>query len=73
MRTPCIAANWKMYKTIKETEDYIKNFLPAVASVKDVEIIIATPFTALSTAASLLKGSNVQLSAENVYYEKEGA
>ncbi len=73
MRTPCIAANWKMYKTTRETKDFINTFLPLVEFVKDVDIVIAPPFTSLSVASQLLKGSNVRLSAQDIYYEEEGA
>jgi len=48
MHRPLIAANWKMYKTIGETEDFIHSFLPMVRDVKDVDILIAPPFTSLT-------------------------
>ncbi|MCI4626819.1 MAG: triose-phosphate isomerase [Candidatus Magnetoovum sp. WYHC-5] len=73
MRKPCIAANWKMYKTMGETEAFLKAFIPAVSSVGDVDIVVAPPFTSLYTASQLLKGTNIKLSAQNVYYEAEGA
>lgn len=73
MRKPFIAANWKMYKTNGETEDFLSKFIPAVSSVNDVDIVIAPPFTSLHTAAGKLKGSNIQLSAQDVYFEAEGA
>ncbi|MBF0607313.1 MAG: triose-phosphate isomerase [Candidatus Magnetobacterium sp. LHC-1] len=73
MRTPCIAANWKMYKTTAQTVEFITGFLPGVKSVTDVEIVIAPPFTSLSKAGEMLKGSNVKLSAQDMYFEAEGA
>ncbi len=73
MITPCIAANWKMYKTTAQTAEFISEFLPSVKSVTDVEIIIAPPFTSLAKAGEMLKGSNVKLSAQDLYFEKEGA
>jgi len=73
MRKPFIAANWKMTKTIGETEEFINAFLPMVKHIGDVDILIAPPFTSLSTAARLLKSSNVSLGAQNVYYEEKGA
>ncbi len=68
-----IAANWKMNKTVKETEEYIKSFIPLVESVKDREILICPPFTSLYSAGKLLVNSNVKLGAQNCYYEKRGA
>jgi len=73
MRKPLIAANWKMTKTIEETEEFINAFLPMVKDINDVDILIAPPLTSLSAAAKLLKGSNVILAAQNVYYEESGA
>lgn len=62
-----------MHKTIAETEAFIKEFLPLVSATKDVDIVIAPPFTALQTASTLLKSSNVSLSAQDVFYEDKGA
>jgi triosephosphate isomerase len=73
MRKPFIAANWKMNKTIGESEDFINSFLPMVKDVADVDILIAPPFTSLSPAARLLKNTNVRLGAQNVYFEEKGA
>lgn len=73
MRKPFIAANWKMNKTIAETEEFINSFLPMVKDVTDVDIMLAPPFTSLSRAAELLKGSNVILAAQNMHFEENGA
>ena len=73
MRKPFIAANWKMNKTAGETEEFISSFLPMVKDVTDVDILLAPPFTSLSTAAKLLKGSNVILAAQNMHFEENGA
>ncbi|MBI4687849.1 MAG: triose-phosphate isomerase [Nitrospirae bacterium] len=73
MLKPFIAANWKMNKTIKETEDFITSFLPMVKDVKDVDIAIAPPFTSLASAGKLLKATSIQLAAQNVFYEEKGA
>ena len=73
MRKPFIAANWKMNKTIEETGAFISSFLPMVKNVTDVDILIAPPFTSLSTASQLLTNTNVQLGAQNVYFEEKGA
>ncbi len=73
MRKPFIAANWKMNKTAGETEEFINSFLPLVKDVTDVDILLAPPYTSLSAAAKLLKGSNVILAAQNVHYEENGA
>ena len=51
MRTPFIAANWKMYKTVHEAVAFIKEFRGLVKDVADVEIVVAPPFTALHAVA----------------------
>jgi triosephosphate isomerase len=68
-----IAANWKMHKTVGETREFFASFLPMVKGVGDVDVVIAPPFTALSAAAEATKGGNVQLSAQDVFWEEKGA
>ncbi len=73
MRRPIIAANWKMYKTIDETKQFIQNFLPKVSNIYDREIVLCVPFTSLYIASEMLKSSNVKLGAQNMYFEDKGA
>ena len=73
MRKPFISANWKMNKTIEETEEFINSFLPMVKDITAVDILIAPPFTSLQAVARLLKATNIKLGAQNVYYEEKGA
>ena len=73
MRRPFIAANWKMNMTIAETRDFLAHFVPAVQDVSDVDIIVAPPFTSMETAAKEISGTNVMLSAQNVFFEQKGA
>ena len=62
-----------MNKTAVETEEFINSFLPMVKNVTDVDIMLAPPYTSLSAAAILLKGSNVILAAQNIHFEENGA
>lgn len=72
-RTPILAANWKMYKTVAETRDFLKVFLPLVNNLTEREIVIAPPFTALSAAGEIIKKSElVTLAAQNMYFEQKG-
>jgi triosephosphate isomerase len=73
MRRPLVAANWKMNKTIGETEDFIHSFTPTVKGVSGVDIVIAPPFSSLYTAAGLLKTTGIKLAAQDVFYEEKGA
>ncbi|NPA58130.1 MAG: triose-phosphate isomerase [Aquificae bacterium] len=74
-----VAGNWKMNKTVGETLEYLELFLPAVKDLTKVEIMIAPPFTALSSASIKLDAArregeyNVKLGAQNMYYEEKGA
>lgn len=73
MHKPLIAGNWKMNKTIEETEEFIYSFLPLIKDVDDVDIIIAPPFTSLGVASFFLKDTNIRLAGQNVFYEEKGA
>jgi triosephosphate isomerase len=68
-----MAANWKMNKTVPEAMDFMYVFLPSVAKARDVDIVIAPPFTALFGIAEKLAGTNVSLAGQNVFYEEKGA
>jgi triosephosphate isomerase (TIM) len=73
MRIPVIAANWKMNKKIDEAQGFLDAFIPLVWNEREVEIIIAPPFTSLYTVANLLKITNIRLAAQDVFYEEKGA
>jgi len=73
MRTPFIAANWKMYKTVSEAVVFAKELRADVKDVADVEIVIAPPFTAIHAVAEALRNSNIGVAAQNMYWEREGA
>jgi triosephosphate isomerase len=73
MRTPVIAGNWKLFKTIAEATAMVNGLKPLVAGTSGVEIVVAPVFTALSRVAEALAGSNVKLSAQDCYWEEEGA
>jgi triosephosphate isomerase len=73
MRTPIIAGNWKMYKTVADTVKYVKEFRVMVKDIADVEIVVAPPFTAVHAAAEAARNSNVIVAAQDLYWEREGA
>ena len=73
MRTPFVAGNWKMHKTVAETVKYVKEFRGLVKDVRNVEIVLAPPFTALHAAAEAVRNSNVGIAAQDVHWEREGA
>ncbi len=73
MRKPVIAGNWKMYKTIAETVDFVEKIKPVADRAGHCEVVIAPPFTALAAAAKAAKGSRVQVAAQDIHWDKEGA
>lgn len=73
MRRPFIAANWKMNKTVAETREFLLELIPAARDAQDVTVSIAPPFTSLTEAAKLLRGTNIVLAAQNVFFEERGA
>lgn len=73
MRTPVIAGNWKLFKTIAESVSMVEALKPLVAENAGIEIVVAPVFTALSRVADALGGSNVRLAAQDCFWEEEGA
>lgn len=73
MRTPMIAGNWKLNKSLSDAEALAKEVATACQDVKEREIVIAPIFTVLASVAVVLKDSNVRLSAQNCYPEATGA
>jgi len=73
MRTPCIAGNWKMYKTVHDATVFVKELKSAVKDVSGVDIIVAPTFTAVHAAAEAARNTNIEVAAQDLYWEKEGA
>lgn len=73
MRKVIIAGNWKMYKTIPEAINTVNSIKAGLHKVSDVEIVVCPPFTAIHTVAGLLEDSVVDLGAQDMHYETEGA
>jgi triosephosphate isomerase len=73
MRTPLIAGNWKMFKTVLEAVGYAKEFKSLVKDVSGVDIVIAPPLTAVHAVADAVRASNIAVAAQNLFWEREGA
>jgi len=73
MKKPFIAGNWKMHKTVPQAVALVDELKDLVKGVQGVEIVVAPPFTALYPVAQRLKGSNIMLSAQDCFWEDEGA
>ena len=73
MRTTVIAGNWKMNKTVAEAVALASEIKEKVAGVENVKIIVCPVFTAVKSVADVLKGSNVKVGAQDMYWETSGA
>ena len=73
MRTPLIAANWKMFKTVQEAVFYVKQLRGLVKDASDVKVVVAPPFTALHAAAEAARNTPVGIAAQDMHWEREGA
>jgi triosephosphate isomerase len=71
-RTPLIAGNWKMHKTVAEAEAFIQALLPRVATA-NADVAICPPFTALAAMVDSARGSRVDVYAQNVHEAESGA
>ena len=73
MRTPFIAANWKMFKTVHEAVVFVKEFRSLVKDMTGVEIVVAPPFTAVHAVAESARNSPIGVAAQDMHWEREGA
>ena len=73
MRTPLVAANWKMNKTVEEARTLVYAMSARLREIKGVEKVLCPPFPALLAVHALLEGSDLGLGAQNMYWEEKGA
>ncbi len=74
MRKNIVAGNWKMNNDLSEAVALISDIKNGMANIEtNVGIIICPPFISLETASTLLKGSQVELGAQNMHFEENGA
>jgi triosephosphate isomerase (TIM) len=72
-RTPFIAGNWKMNKTVSEAEAFIASLLPRVSTADGVDVAVCVPFTALQAVVDSSRGSRVEVYAQNMHQAPSGA
>lgn len=72
MRRPLIAGNWKMHNNCAQSVELVSQLIKSVPD-SEVDIVVAPPYTALSSVATVLKGSPIALSAQNIFWEESGA
>jgi triosephosphate isomerase len=72
-RTPLIAGNWKMHKTVAEAEQFIQALLPRVSTADGIDVAICPPYLSLAAMVDSTRGSRVQVYAQNMHQLAEGA
>jgi triosephosphate isomerase len=73
MRKKIIAANWKMNMTLAESARFVESLLLDLGDIRDVEVVIIPPFTAIAKVAELLeKAQNIKVGAQNMHWERNG-
>lgn len=72
-RKSVVAANWKMYKTVKEGESFLAQFPLEKELYQEVEVVVCPPFTALQAVEKGLRGTGIKLGGQNLYPAAEGA
>lgn len=73
MRTPIVAGNWKMNKTIIEARDLVNTLSAPLGAINDVEKVLCPPFVSLMVVSSMLTGTEIGVGAQNLHWEEKGA
>ena len=74
LRKSVIAGNWKMHMTCADAKSYLEEFLPLIKNIKgDRKVVIAPPFTAISTFSDHSDFDYLDISSQNIHWEEEGA
>ncbi len=71
-RRKIVAGNWKMNKTPSEAVALVEELKPLVAS-DDVDVVFCVPAIDIIPVAEAVKGTNIAVGAENMYFEEKGA
>lgn len=73
MRKKIVAGNWKMNMTTAEAATLVTALKADLANFREVEVVVCPPFTALATVSELIQGTHLDLGAQNMHWEKNGA
>jgi len=73
MRKKVIAGNWKMNMNLHQSQKLVSEIINGLGKDNKADVIVCPPFTSLSEVNALLKGTQVKLGAQNMYYEESGA
>ena len=73
MRTPIVAGNWKMNKTVEEARSLVFSMSLKLREIEGVDKVLCPPFPALLAVSALLQGTNIGLGAQNLHWQEKGA
>jgi len=73
MRTPIVAGNWKMNKTVEEARSLVFSMSLKLREIEGVDKVLCPPFPALLAISALLQGTDIGLGAQNLHWEESGA
>ena len=73
MRTPIVAGNWKMNKTVEEARALVFSMSKNLREIEGVEKVLCPPFIALLPVSALLQGTDIGTGAQNLHWEEGGA
>lgn len=72
-RKPLIAGNWKMHKTVAEAVEFVNALQAEIGDEESVDRVVSPPAIALSSVVESLRGSSIQVAAQNVHPKSSGA
>jgi len=73
MRKPCIAGNWKMYKTVGQATQLAQGIKKALVGFEAADIVLCPPYTDLGAVYNIIADTDIHLGAQDLFWEKEGA
>jgi triosephosphate isomerase (TIM) len=73
MRTPFIAGNWKMNKTVEAAAAFVREIAPELNAIDGIDVAVCPPFVAIPAVVEAVAGTKVGVGAQNMYYEISGA
>ncbi len=73
MRTPILAGNWKMNKTVAEAEALVRAMKEPLLAIAGVDKVFCPPFMAVPAVADLVKGTSLGVGAQDMYWKESGA
>jgi triosephosphate isomerase len=73
MRTPILAGNWKMYKTVAEAKSLVSACREDLLAIDGVDVVFCPPYIAIPAVAGLVAGTELGVGAQDMYWENEGA